>query len=195
MHSGASLTHHTASAAVPIPCTVPSGPPSPPPARGSSTNELMASSRYPGAIKPVQLLQLQKRHVSRVTDENSLFYNCTTPRHKVPPAPLHHTLELQDQASLLSATAPVHVQAHNAGWYHHHKKNAYTAESPNWRQAAVLAAVPAAVPRVSRRRSWRRRPQTRQRRRQVESSGTTIRKSTGSLFRKTAKNILCIEMT
>jgi len=103
------------------------------------------SSSYPGAIRPVQLLQLQRQHVSRpacVADEKSLFYNCTTPKHKVPPAPLHHTLELQDQVSLRSATAPAHV---HQGWHGRAVSgsiagppppSAITAESPNWRQGS-----------------------------------------------------------
>ena len=142
-------TPYSAAVSSPIPC------PRPPAAK---QNQELASS-YPGAIKPVQLLQLQRRHVPHNThpqDELSLFYNCTTPKHAVPPAPLHHTLELQDHESLLSATAPSHVHAQPAGWHHHHhhhhprphgaQQNTAAAAAHNWRQGQAVPPPGAAAP-------------------------------------------------
>ena len=99
------------------------------------------SSSYPGAIKPIQLLQLQRRHVPSavdlVTDSSSLFYNCTTRKHAVPPPPLHHALELQDHASLLSAAAPAYVHPH-PGWPPARVGSGRVAEAQarRWRQCA-----------------------------------------------------------
>ena len=104
--------------------------------RGLPTEKELSSS-YPGAIKPVQLLQLQRRHVphpAQGCEEESLFYNCTTPKHKVPPAPLHHTLELHDQTSLLSAAAPSHIHTQGGGWYN--RKGGGLVD--NWRQGQVV---------------------------------------------------------
>ena len=134
MPSASPTTSYPAKVSSPIPC---------PPAVKHHVLEKELSSSYPGAIKPIQLLQLQRRHVPHTAthhkEEFSLFYNCTTPKHKVPPAPLHHTLELQDHESLLSATAPsyVHAQPARPGPGHGH----------NWRQGQ---AVPSPAPRGRR---------------------------------------------
>ena len=161
-------TYHPASpsSSVPIPCITSNHDkesPSPPAAEEESVTELLSSS-YPGAIKPVQLLQLQKQHVPRPAraDEQSLFYNCTTPRHKVPPAPLHHTLELQDQVSLRSATAPAHV--HHQGWHGNPDASSgfvspapaavTAAESSNWRQHSSVLKSDGNIRRRQGRVKW-----------------------------------------
>ena len=133
-------TPYSAAVSSPIPCP-----------RPAAANQELSSS-YPGAIKPIQLLQLQRRHVPHNThtqDELSLFYNCTTPKHAVPPAPLHHTLELQDHESLLSATAPSHVHAQPAGWHHHHHHHHHPRPhgAQNWRQGQAVPPPGTAAPR------------------------------------------------
>ena len=139
--------------------------------RGLPTEKEL-SSCYPGAIKPVPLLQLQRRHVphpAQGCEEESLFYNCTTPKHKVPPAPLHHTLELHDQTSLLSAAAPSHIHTQGGGWYN--RKGGLSRQ---------LAAGPGGAPGLTSSTS-----------RSCKVVQPT--KSTGSSYPETAKSTLCIE--
>ena len=103
-------------------------------------DDITLSSSYPGAIKPIQMLQLQRQHVldahSGESATTAAFFNCTVPKKSAPAAPLHHSLELHDQISLSSASAPTHI---NSNWRVSPLKN-------NWRELPQSADIPARMP-------------------------------------------------
>lgn len=106
---------------------------SPSPMDAPNTSSLLSSS-YPGAIKPLMMLQLQERHLPAKVEQQPLFLNCTTMSSARPLSPLGSApapLALNDtqQARLATETwadhnwraAPKRKQG-RVKWYNQQKK-------------------------------------------------------------------------
>lgn len=111
----------------------------------SSSSSQHQSHSYPGAIAPIQMLQLQQQHVpiTSTSGTSSMFFNCTTSTTSKPPAPL--------------ATAPVSHEEFSFPTLHtSHAMGtpSHLVAQANWRRARDAAVETYPGKRMQGRVKW-----------------------------------------